>query len=407
MAAAAILSITLAPILMGFFIRGKIPAEEKNPINRLLIWLYHPAIDFVIKFRWLVVFLAAALIVWVFFPWNNLAARLLPDGKAKEWAFSVGKYFPYQNVGSEYMPRLYEGDLLYMPTTFPGISPTKAREIIQVTDKIIRQFPEVENVFGKIGRAETATDPAPMDMVETTIRLKPEEEWPAVDITNDDGKVIAHRRRAPEELEDAMNRAIHIPGLGNLWTMPIETRIGMLATGIKTPVGIKVSGPDLAELERIASEIEVVVRGVHGTTTAIAERTMGGNYIQFEINRDEIARYGLRVADVQDVLEVALGGMPLTTTVEGLERYSVNLRYSRDFRENLEALREIIVPTPTGAQVPLGQLAKIETVRAAMGIKSEAAVPNAWIYVDVKGIDIGTYVRMAMRAVNDAVAKGF
>jgi copper/silver efflux system protein len=271
---------------------------------------------------------------------------------------------------------------------------------------LIRQFPEVENVFGKIGRAETATDPAPMDMIETTIMLKDEKRWPAVDIRNETGRVIAHRPRTPDELTDALNAEVQIPGLNNAWTMPIRTRIDMLATGIKTPVGIKVAGPDLAELERIASEIEAVVRTVPGTASAFAERVMGGNYIQFEINREEIARYGLRIADVQDVLEVALGGMPLTTTVEGLERYTVNLRYSRDFRENLDALREIIVPTPTGAQVPLGQLARIETVHAPMGIKSEGAVPNAWIYVDVKGVDIGSYVESAMRAVNHAVAAG-
>ena len=406
MGAAALLSITLAPILMGFFIRGKIPAEEKNPINRFLIWLYHPVIDFVIKWRWSVIFSAAALIVWVFFPWNSLVAKILPDGKAKEWAFKAGKIFPYQNIGSEYMPPLYEGDLLYMPTTFPGISPTKAREIVQVTDKIIKSFPEVHHVFGKIGRAESATDPAPFDMIETTIMLKDEKDWPAVDIKDDSGKVIAHRARTPDELVDAMNAAVQIPGLNNAWTMPIKTRIDMLATGIKTPVGIKIAGPDLAELERVASEVEAVVKGVPGTLSAVAERTMGGNYVEFNIDRDAIARYGLTVGDVQEVLEVALGGMPLTTTVEGLERYAVNLRYSRDFRENLGALREIVVPTPTGAQVPLGQLAKIETVHAPMGVKSEAAVPNAWIYVDVKGIDVGTYVQTAMRAVNDAVASG-
>jgi Cu(I)/Ag(I) efflux system membrane protein CusA/SilA len=406
MGAAALLSITLAPILMGFFIRGKIPAEEKNPINRFLIWLYHPVIDFVIKWRWSVIFSAAALIVWVFFPWNSLVAKILPDGKAKEWAFSVGKIFPYQNIGSEYMPPLYEGDLLYMPTTFPGISPTKAREIVQVTDKIIKSFPEVHHVFGKIGRAESATDPAPFDMIETTIMLKDEKDWPAADIKDDSGKVIAHRPRTPDELVDALNAAVQIPGLNNAWTMPIKTRIDMLATGIKTPVGIKIAGPDLAELERVASEVEAVVKGVPGTLSAFAERTMGGNYVEFNIDRDAIARYGLTVGDVQEVLEVALGGMPLTTTVEGLERYAVNLRYSRDFRENLGALREIVVPTPTGAQVPLGQLAKIETVHAPMGIKSEAAVPNAWIYVDVKGIDVGTYVQTAMRAVNEAVANG-
>jgi Cu(I)/Ag(I) efflux system membrane protein CusA/SilA len=406
MAAAALLSITLAPILMGFFVRGKIPAEERNPINRFLIWLYHPAIDFVIKWRWAVVFTAAALVVWVFFPWNKLVSRLLPDGKAKEWAFQAGKFFPYQNIGSEFMPPLYEGDLLYMPTTFPGISPTKAREILQTTDRIIRRFPEVHHVFGKIGRAETATDPAPFDMIETTIMLKPEAEWPVTDIKDDAGNIIARRRRTPDELSDAMNAAVQIPGLNNAWTMPIKTRIDMLATGIKTPVGIKIAGPDLAELERVASEVEAVIKAVPGTLSAFAERTMGGNYIEFKIDRDAIARYGLNVGDVQEVLEVALGGMPLTTTVEGLERYAVNLRYSRDFRENLSALREIVIPTPTGAQIPLGQLAKIETVHAPMGVKSEAAVPNAWIYVDVKGIDLGTYVQMAMRAVNEAVVNG-
>src|SRR5690349_23467607 len=265
------------------------------------------------------------MIAWVFLPWNTFTARLLPDGKAKEWAFKVGKYFPFQNLGSEYMPPLYEGDLLYMPTTFPGISPTKAREVLQVTDKIIRQFLEVQNVFGKIGRAETATDPAPMDMIETTIMLKPEEEWPTVAIKDDSGNIIAHRRRTPDELTDAMNAAVQIPGLNNAWTMPIKTRIDMLATGIKTPVGIKVAGPDLAELERVASEIEAVVKRVPGTLSAFAERTMGGNYVQFNIDRKAIARFGLRIGDVQDVLEVALGGMPLTTTVQGLERYAINL----------------------------------------------------------------------------------
>jgi Cu(I)/Ag(I) efflux system membrane protein CusA/SilA len=406
MAAAALLSITLAPVLMGFFIRGKIPSEEKNPLNRCLVWLYHPVIDFVIKWRWAVITTAALLIVWVFFPSNALTARLLPDGKLKAWAFQAGKIFPYQNIGSEFMPPLYEGDLLYMPTTFPGISPTEARQVLQTTDRIIHRFPEVQNVFGKAGRAETATDPAPFDMIETTIMLKPEEEWPPADIKDDTGKIIAHRRRTPDELSDAMNADVQIPGLNNAWTMPIKTRIDMLATGIKTPVGIKIAGPDLAELERIASEVETVIKTVPGTLSAFAERTMGGNYVQFTIDRDAIARYGLRIGDVQDVLQVALGGMPLTTTVEGLERYDVNLRYSRDFRESLGALHDVIVPTPTGAQVPLGQLAKIETVRAPMGIKSEGAVPNAWIYVDVKGIDLGTYVETAMHAVNGAVANG-
>jgi copper/silver efflux system protein len=407
MAAAALLSITLAPILMGWFIRGKIPKEEKNPINRFLIWLYHPVINFVVRWRWQVIICAAVFIVWVFMPWNWLAARVLPEGGARDAAFKVGKLFPYQNIGSEFMPPLDEGDLLYMPTTFPGISPTKGREILQTTDRLIKSFPEVETVFGKAGRAETATDPAPMDMIETTIRLKPEAEWPAVDILDDNGKVIAHRRRTSDELMDAMNNAVQIPGLNNAWTMPIKTRIDMLSTGIKTPVGIKIAGPDLPELERIAIEVEATMRNVPGTTSVIAERVMGGRFIEFEIDREAIARYGLTVGDVQDVLSVALGGMPLTTTVEGLQRYTINLRYDRDFRSDLRALREdIIVPTPTGAQIPLGQLATVKVVDGPMGIKSEGASPNAWVYVDIHGIDVGTYVESAMRTVNAAIASG-
>jgi copper/silver efflux system protein len=404
MAAAALLSITLAPVLMGYLIRGRVRPEEENPINRFFIRIYHPVIDFVIQWRWVVISTAAVIVVWVFFPWNRMVTNYMPQGPLRSMSLAVGKLFPYQNLGSEFMPPLYEGDLLYMPTTFPGISTTKAREILQQTDQIIKSFPEVHHVFGKVGRAETATDPAPMDMIETTIMLKDEKDWPKVDIQDERGKTIAHRKRSVDELTNALNAAIQFPGLNNAWTMPIKTRIDMLATGIKTPVGIKVAGPDLKELERIAAEIETVVRQVPGTSSVFAERVMGGNYIEFNINRDEIARYGLALGDVQEVLEVALGGMPLTTTVEGLERYSINLRYDRDFRENLEALRQIIVPTPTGAQIPLGQIATLQLVRAPMGIKSEGAIPNAWIYVDVKNIDIGTYVQMAQRAVNEAVA---
>ncbi|MEI8234581.1 MAG: efflux RND transporter permease subunit [Verrucomicrobiota bacterium] len=406
MAAAALLSITLAPVLMGYFIRGKLIPEEKNPINRLLIWLYHPVIDWVIRFRWLVITAAALLVAWVFFPWNALVTDRLPGGPLKTRAEALGKAFPFQNLGSEFMPPLYEGDLLYMPTTFPGISPAKAREVLQQTDKIIKSFPEVERVFGKAGRADTATDPAPFDMLETTIMLKDEKDWPVVDIRDAGGRVSAHRRRTPAELTDALNAAIQIPGLNNAWTMPIKTRIDMLATGIKTPVGIKVAGPDLAVLEPIAAQIEGVLRKVPGTASVFAERVMGGNYIEFHIDRDQIARYGLSVADVQDVLSVALGGMPLTTTVEGLERYTVNLRYDRDYRENIEALRDILVPTAQGAQIPLGQLATLKIVRAPMGIKSEAAVPNAWIYVDVRDSDIGAYVERAQKAVREAQASG-
>jgi len=419
MAAAALLSVTLAPVLMGFFIRGKIPAEEKNPVNRLLIWIYHPLIDFVIRFRWAVVISAAAIVAWVFFPWNTLVVSHLPEGGLKSIAAKMGRAFPYQSLGSEFMPPLYEGDLLYMPTTFPGISPTKAREVLQQTDQMIRAFPEVLHVFGKMGRAETATDPAPMDMIETTIMLKPEKEWPAVDIKDADGKVVAHRRRTLDELVSALNAGVQIPGLTNAWTMPIKTRIDMLATGIKTPVGIKVAGPNLAELERIAGQIEALIHRVPGTGSVFAERVMGGNYVEFDIDRDAIARYGLTIGDVQDVLQVALGGMPLTTTVEGLERYGVILRYDRDYRENLEALRDIVIPVKSAgvskamggvsgqmAQVPLSELAKLRVVAAPMGVKSEGAVPNAWIYVDVQGSDIGGYVRQAQKTVDDALRSG-
>ena len=420
MAAAALLSITLAPVLMGFFIRGRIPAEEKNPVNRFLIWLYHPLIDLVIKFRWAVIIGAAAIVAWVFFPWNALVVAPLPAGGVKSFATKLGRIFPYQNLGSEFMPPLYEGDLLYMPTTFPGISPTKAREVLQQTDQMIRAFPEVHHVFGKMGRAETATDPAPLDMIETTIMLKPEADWPAAAIKDMEGKVIAHRRRTLDELVSALNTAVQIPGLTNAWTMPIKTRIDMLATGIKTPVGIKVAGPNLAELERIAKEIEALIHRVPGTGSVFAERVMGGNYVEFDIDRDAIARYGLTVGDVQEVLQVALGGMPLTTTVEGLERYGVILRYDRDYRENLEALREIVIPVKSAGassamgggasgqmtQVPLSQLAKVRVVAAPMGVKSEGAVPNAWIYVDVQGSDIGGYVRQAQKTVNAALRSG-
>src|SRR5579859_2734906 len=407
MAAAALLSITLAPVLMGYLIRGRIAPETKNPINRFLIWIYHPLIDRVIRWRWWIVTASAITVLWVFLPWNQLAAHVLPNGPVKELAFKAGKLFPFQNLGSEFMPPLYEGDLLYMPTTFPGISVTKARQLIQVTDRLIKSFPEVQTVFGKAGRAETATDPAPMDMMETTIQLKPEGQWPVMDIQDDNGKVIAHRRRTPDELVSAMNAAVQIPGLNNAWTMPIRTRIDMLSTGIKTPVGIKIAGPDLNELERIGTEVEAVVRQVPGTASAFAERVTGGHYIEFEINRDAIARYGLTIGDVQDVLSVALGGMPLTTTVEGLQRYTVNLRYDRDFRSDLHALKhDIVIPTPAGAQIPLGELAAIKVVDAPMEIKTEGAVPNDWVYVDIHDIDVGTYVQTAMHAVDQAITDG-
>jgi Cu(I)/Ag(I) efflux system membrane protein CusA/SilA len=420
MGAAALLSITLAPVLMGLFVRGKIPREEANPINRFLVFVYHPVLDLMIRFRWIVILAAGFVVAWVFFPWNAWIVSPLPEGGLKSLAANFSGAFPYQCLGSEFMPPLYEGDLLYMPTTFPGISPTKAREVLQQTDQIIRGFSEVSSVFGKVGRAETATDPAPMDMIETTIMLKPEEEWPVVDIEDPEGRLVAHRRRTVDELVTAMNSAVQIPGLTNAWTMPIKTRIDMLATGIKTPVGIKVAGANLAELERIAGQIEGRIRQVPGTGSVFAERVTGGNYIEFEIDGDAIARYGLTLGEVQEVLEVALGGMPLTTTVEGLERYSVIMRYDRDYRENLEALRDILIPVKSAgasasngsgmpalmAQVPLSQLASVRVVAGPMGIKSEGAVPNAWIYIDVKGSDIGTYVRRAQRVIGEGIRSG-
>lgn len=363
MAAAAALSITIVPILMGYWIRGKILPEERNPINRFLIKVYHPVCDFVLKYnKWVI---ATVLVL--------LAAT----------------YIPFSRLGSEFMPPLYEGDLLYMPTTLPGMSITKAREILQQTDKIIRQFPEVHHVFGKIGRAETATDPAGLDMVETTIMLKPESEWrPGMTV---------------EKLVDELDRAIQFPGLTNAWTMPIKTRVDMLSTGIKTPVGIKISGPDLKVLEEIGKEVEAVVRTVPGTLSAFAERAVGGNYLDFDINRKEAARYGLTVGDVQNIIQTAMGGMSITNTVEGLERYTVNLRYSRELRDNLEALRRVLVPTPTGEQIPIGQLATITPRKGPMVIRSEDTRPNAWVFVDIKDIDVGTYVQNAKRAVAENV----
>jgi copper/silver efflux system protein len=363
MAAAAILSITIVPILMGYWIRGKILPEERNPINRFLIRIYTPVVNYVLKHRKWVIITAIAL----------LAITIIP----------------YSKIGSEFMPSLYEGDLLYMPTTLPGMSITKARELLQQTDKIIRQFPEVHHVFGKIGRAETATDPAGLDMIETTIMLKPESEWRA-------GMTV-------DKLIDEMDRAIQFPGLTNAWTMPIKTRIDMLSTGIKTPVGIKISGPDLQTLQQIGMEVESVVRTIPGTLSAFAERSVGGNYLDFDINRREAARYGLTVGDVEKVIETAMGGMSITNTVEGLERYTVNLRYSRELRDNLDALQRVLVPTPTGEQIPIGQIATITPRKGPMVIRSEDTRPNAWVYIDIKDIDVGTYVRNAQRIVNEKI----
>jgi len=361
MAGAAILAVTIVPVLIGYFVRGKIKKEENNPITKILIKIYHPIVDFVMKRRWWVMGAAVVIVLITIIPFSKL--------------------------GSEFMPPLYEGDLLYMPTTLPGISITKAREILQQTDKIIKSFPEVESVFGKIGRAETATDPAPLTMIETTIRLKPQDQWP--------------EGMTPEKLVDQMNNAIQIPGLTNAWTMPIKTRIDMLSTGIKTPVGIKIAGPDLNVLQDLGKQVEELMKTVPGTRSAYAERSVGGNYIDFVIDRNAIARYGLTIENVQDVFMSAVGGMNITKTVEGLERYPVNLRYERDYRENIEALKRVLVPTQMGGNVPLEQLGSFVIQKGPPMIKSENARPNTWVYVDLKNVDVGTYVDNAKKIVND------
>ena len=363
MAAAALLSVTLVPVLVGYWVRGKILPEEKHPVSRLLRRLYRPVLKFSLRFKVLVLALAVLAL--------------------------VASAVPFSRLGSEFMPTLWEGDLLFMPTTLPGISITKASELLQQTDRIIRSFPEVEHVFGKVGRADSATDPAPLSMIETTIMLKPGNEW--------------RPGMTPEKLIDEMNAAIEVPGLTNAWTMPIKARIDMLATGIKTPVGIKIAGPDLAELERIGKEVEAVVRALPGTVGAYAERVMGGNYLDFTINRDAIARYGLTVGDVQEVIQTAIGGVNITTTVEGLERYPVNLRYSRELRDDLPALRAVLVPTSAGAQIPLGRLVSIDYATGPPSIKSEGAKPNAWVYIDIRDVDIGTYVQNAQQAVRERI----
>ena len=364
MAAAAILAVTLVPVLMGYFIRGKIPPEAKNPVNRLLHYIHAPTLNLAIRWRGLTLGIALVLL--------------------------VATVYPLSKLGSEFMPPLNEGDILYMPTTYPGISITKARELLQQTDKMIKTFPEVKHVFGKVGRAETATDPAPLAMMETTIRLKPKGEWPNPDKTL-------------KQLMNEMDAAINFPGLSNAWTMPIKTRIDMLSTGIKTPIGIKVSGPDLNILEKVGGDIERVLKQLPATLSAFADKAAGGYYLDFDINRAEAARYGLTTGDVQDVIQTAIGGMNITQTIEGLERYPINLRYPRELRDNLDSLKRVLIPTPTGAQIPLSLVADLQLRRGPPSIKSENSRPNAWIYVDIKTSDIGGYVAEAKQAVASQV----
>jgi Cu(I)/Ag(I) efflux system membrane protein CusA/SilA len=364
MAGAAILAVTLVPVLMGYLIRGKIMPEAKNPINRALHFVHAPLLAFIIRWRWVAVLLSALLLIITLYPFGKL--------------------------GSEFMPPLDEGDILYMPTTFPGVSITKAKELLQQTDKILRTFPEVHHVFGKVGRAETATDPAPLSMIETIVRLKPKSEWPDPDKTT-------------RELMQEMDGAIQFPGLANAWTMPIKTRIDMLSTGIKTPVGIKVSGPDLEVLQRLSNDIEQAMKTLPETLSAFGDRAVGGYYVDFNIDRQAASRYGLTVGDVQDVIQSAIGGMNITHTIEGLERYPVNLRYPRELRDSLDQVKRVLVPTPVGAQIPLAELAQLDVRRGPPSIKSENARPNAWIYVDIKGEDIGGFVSEAKQVLEDRV----
>jgi len=364
MAGAAILAITLVPVLMGLLIRGKIPSEEHNFLNVWLKRLHAPLLGIAIRNRRVTVLLALLL----------LAVTAIP----------------VMNTGSEFMPPLDEGDVLYMPTTYPGISITKAKELLQQTDKILMTFPEVEQVFGKVGRAQTATDPAPLSMLETTIRMKPKELWPDPDKTT-------------KQLMKEMDAAIHFPGVANAWTFPIKTRIDMLSTGIKTPIGIKVSGPDLYVLEKVAGDIEKSLKTLPDTLSAFADKAAGGYYMDFDIKREEAARYGLTVGDVQDVVQTAIGGMNVTETVEGLERYPVNLRYPRELRDNMESLKRVLIATPSGAQIPLSLVADLVLRRGPPAVKTENATPNAWVYVDIKTSDIGGYVAAAKKQVESSV----
>jgi Cu(I)/Ag(I) efflux system membrane protein CusA/SilA len=363
MAAAAGLSITLVPVLMGYFIRGHVTPEHRNPINRALIAAYKPVISMVIRHPKQVLAVSAAILV-------------------------IGLW-PATQLGSEFMPPLDEGDLMYMPTTYPGISIDKAREILQHTDKLISSVPEVERVFGKIGRAETATDPAPLTMIETVIQFKPRDEW--------------RPGMTPEKLRAELDDVVQYTGLTNAWVMPIKTRIDMLATGIKTPVGIKVAGPDLKVIESIGQELERVLANVDGTASVYSERVAGGRYVDVDIDRQRASRFGLNINDVQDIVRSAVGGMNVTQTVEGLERYPVNLRYPQRVRDSVEQLRLLPIVTPQGARIALADVADVEVVDGPPVIKSENARLNGWTYVDIADRDIGSYVAEAQKVVAENV----
>jgi Cu(I)/Ag(I) efflux system membrane protein CusA/SilA len=366
MAAAAGLSVTLVPVLMGYLIRGRIPAEKKNPLNRLLIAAYRPLLATVLKF-----------------PKTTLVLALLA-------ACSI--VIPLSRLGTEFLPPLHEGDLLYMPSALPGISTGKAAQLLQQTDKLIATVPEVKSVFGKIGRAETATDPAPLEMIETVVQLKPQSEWrPGMTV---------------EKLVEELDSRVRLPGLSNIWIPPIRNRIDMLATGIKSPLGIKVAGNDLAEIERTASQIERVVKDVPGVSSVLAERVRGGRYIEVKIDRAAAARYGLSISDVQSVVSAAIGGENVGETVEGRQRFPINVRYPRELRDSMEKLRALPIVTERGAQIPLSAVAVLEIADGPPMLRSENARLTGWIYVDMRGRDLGSVVADAQQAVAAQVKLG-
>jgi Cu(I)/Ag(I) efflux system membrane protein CusA/SilA len=364
MAASAALAITLVPVLMGYFIRGKVLPEQKNPVNRFLTAMYMPALKAVLNFP--KVTLVAALAV-----------------------FAIGLY-PLDKIGSEFIPPLDEGDLMYMPTTYPGISIGEARQLLQHTNKLIKTVPEVETAFGKVGRAETATDPAPLTMIETFIQLKPQSEW-REGITTD-------------SLKAEFDGLVNIPGLTNAWVMPIKTRIDMLATGIKTPVGIKIAGPKLNVIQDIGQQLENILQDVPGTASVYSERVAGGRYINVDIQRAKAARYGLNISDIQQVIATAIGGINVTQTIEGLERYPVNLRYPQDYRNSPEQLSLLPIVTPNRQRISLGDVANIFVEDGPPGIKSENARLNGWAFIDIEGVDVGTYVESTKKVVTDKLS---
>ena len=348
---------------MGYFIRGHVTAERKNPVNRVLIAAYRPFINMVLRAPKIVLSVILLLVV-------------------------IG-FWPLTQLGSEFMPDLDEGDLLYMPSTFPAVSVGKAQELLQQTDKLIKTVPEVKRVFGKVGRAETATDPAPLTMIETTILLKPHDQW--------------REGMTMDKLKKELDELVQFPGLTNAWVMPIKNRIDMQATGIKTPVGIKIAGPDLTEIQEIGKQIEKVLEDVPGTVSVYSERVAGGRYVTVDIKRREAARFALNIADIQEVVRTALGGMRVAMTVEGLERYPINVRYPRDVRDSLEKLRNLPVVTPAGARIPLAEVANIRIDSGPGLIKTENARLNGWIYIDIEGRDLGSYVEDAQQTVTDKI----